>query len=296
MNTALFRNKLAGAAAFLLAAFLVAGTALAVNQPPQEVNQQRAWLVGHLVTDMEALGTFDSTALTRVPGIVNSLTDDQVGLLAQYYYLTRSKAEQDGYLYALQQQGRTVEQVNAARAEIADFLMAVNDQIVACYSQLLPMPQPVVYLAQICYASVPGWCCRAGCLVPEWYYANGSFVGPVLNAACSGPWAVPVHRTFYDHGSRFYTTYHKSVAQHRNPTPHANHATAARPAKAEHKAAKPHASHASAPHPLAAHSAAHGGHPKPQAHAPRPQHVAHARPQPRHVTHAHPASGRARSE
>ena len=70
------------------------------------------------------------------------------------------------------------------------------------------MPQPVQYLAQICYASVPGWCCHARCFVPEWYYDNGCFVGPCFNAACSGPWAVPVCNAYYNHGSHFYSTYH----------------------------------------------------------------------------------------
>ena len=70
----------------------MAGTALAVDQPPRHPRQQRAWLVGHLVTDMEALGTFGGNTLAKVPGIVNALTDDQVALLAQYYL---PHAEQD---------------------------------------------------------------------------------------------------------------------------------------------------------------------------------------------------------
>ena len=110
------------ATAVLLAVFLMAGTAFAIDQPPQEPEQQRAWLVGHLVTDMEALGTFDGNTLAKVPAIVNTLTDDHVALLAQYYFLTRSKTEQDASLYALQQQGDAEAQVSTAKAEIADLL------------------------------------------------------------------------------------------------------------------------------------------------------------------------------
>jgi hypothetical protein len=66
--------------AFLLATFLTTGRALAIDQPPQYPQQQRAWLIGHLVTDMDALGVFDGNALARVPSIINSLTDDQVAL------------------------------------------------------------------------------------------------------------------------------------------------------------------------------------------------------------------------
>ena len=43
----------------------------------------------------------------------------------------------------------------------------MNDQIEACYDQFVPMPEPVQYLAQICYASVPGWCCHAQVLRPR---------------------------------------------------------------------------------------------------------------------------------
>ena len=192
----------------LLSIVLVAGTAFAIDQPPQEPDQQRAWLVGHLVTDMEALGTFDGNALAKVPGIVDALTDDQVALLAQYYYLTRSKTEQDASLYSLQQQGYADEQVNVAKAQIADLLTELNDQTVACYSEFVPMPQPVQFVSYIVYASVPGWCCHARCFVPEWYYDNGCYVGPCFNAAYAGIWGVPVCRAYYDRGSQFYGRYH----------------------------------------------------------------------------------------
>ena len=138
-----------------------------MDQPPQDSEQLRAWLVGHLVSDMQSLGVFDGNDYAKVPGIVDRLTDDQVALLAQYYFLIRSKTEQDAYLYALQQQGYSDEQVAEAKAPIADLLTALNDETVACYDQFVTMPQPVQYLAQICYASVPGWCCRARCFVPR---------------------------------------------------------------------------------------------------------------------------------
>ena len=153
-----------------------------------------------------------------MPGIVDALTDDQVALLAQYYFLTRSKTEQDASLYAMQQQGYADEQVNAAKAEIADLLTAMNDQIVACYQQFMPMPQPVQFVSYIVYASVPGWCYHARCFVPEWYYDDGCFVGPCFNAAYAGIWGVPVCRAYCDHASRFYGRYH-NVAN----TVYANH-------------------------------------------------------------------------
>lgn len=197
---------IASVAALVLAA---ASPAPAMDQPPQVPQQQRAWLIGHLTADMEALGTFDASAVARLPGIVNSLNDDQVAILTQYYFLTRSKAEQDAYLYAFQQQGSTQAQIAAATAQIADMLAAMNQQIAACYAALASMPQPVVYCAQVCYASVPGWCCHAGCFVPAWYFSNGCYVGPCRQIAWSGPWAGPVWKVFFDHGSHFYAAYHK---------------------------------------------------------------------------------------
>ena len=195
-------------AAVILTTVFAATAVFAIDQPPQDPEQQCAWLIGHVITDMEALGTFDGNALAKVPGIVNALTDDQVALMAQYYYLTRSKTEQDASLYSLQQQGYSDDQVNAAKAEIADLLTALNDQTVACYNQFVPMPQPVQYLSYVIYASVPGWCCHARCFVPEWYYNDGCYVGPCFNADYAGIWGVPVCRAYYDHGSRFYGRYH----------------------------------------------------------------------------------------
>ena len=196
-------------AAGIVLLFATTNACLAMDQPPQDPQQQRAWLVGHLVGDMQALRTFDGAAIANVPAIVNSLNDDQVALLAQYYFLTRSKTEQDAYVYSLQQQGDTAEQVNAAQAATADLLADINNQIAECNAQFAPMPQPVVYLAQICYASVPGWCCGAQCFVPDWYYDNGCFVGPCLNAGWSGRWAVPVWNVYRDHGSHFYSVYNR---------------------------------------------------------------------------------------
>ena len=206
------KMTIASVAAMVLAA---ASTAPAMDQPPQNAQQQRDWLIGHLTTDMQALGSFDAAAAAKLPSTVNSLTDNQVALLAQYYFLTRSKAEQDAYLYALQQQGSTTAQIAAAQAQIADLLAAMNQEIAACYAALAAMPQPVVYCSQVCYASVPGWCCHVGCFVPGWYFNNGCYVGPCLQIGWSGPWGIPVCKVFFDVHSHFYLGYHKfGVAVH----------------------------------------------------------------------------------
>jgi len=39
--------------------------------------------------------------------------------------------------------------------------------------------------------------------LPEWYYSNGCYVGPVFSAGYCGAYAVPVYSTFYNRSSRY---------------------------------------------------------------------------------------------
>jgi hypothetical protein len=208
MNTAIRTQKTAITAALFLLVVLISGAAFAIDEPPPQPQQLRTWLVGHLLPDMEALGTFSGSDLANVPAVVNTMTDVQVAVLAQYYYLTRSKADQDAYFCTLHQSGYSDAEVNVAKAQVADVLTMINNQLAVCCNQLAVMPQPVQYVAQLVYASVPGWCCNSQRQVPEVYYNNGCFVGPCFNAVYAGVWAVPVCNAYFDHGSRFYARYH----------------------------------------------------------------------------------------
>ena len=58
MNPTIRIPRTPARAACLLAVFLVAGTAFAIDQPPETAPQQRAWLLSHLVTDMQSVGSF----------------------------------------------------------------------------------------------------------------------------------------------------------------------------------------------------------------------------------------------
>jgi hypothetical protein len=53
------------------------------------------------------------------------------------------------------------------------------------------------------YASVPGWCAYNRYAIPDWYYGNGCYVGPVFSAGYCDAYAVPVYNTFYNRGSRY---------------------------------------------------------------------------------------------
>jgi len=179
-----------------------------LDQAPAAPGQQREWLRVRLLKDAELCGIFDGDTMTKILATLRSLSDDQLALLCQYYLLVRSKTEQDAYLYSLQQQGCTTDQINAAKSAIADLLGEMQSQADTCYGRIRTLGAPVQYLAQIEYASIPGWCVSTQCCVPGWYYANGGFVGPCYNPGYCGVYAAPACRAYYDAGSRFYRAYH----------------------------------------------------------------------------------------
>jgi hypothetical protein len=187
--------------AFLLAPGLI-GSARAVEQPPETAPQQRAWLLSHLVTDMQSVGTFQSDDIARMVTLINTLTDDQVNLLTRFYFLTREKTEQDAQLYAVQQT-EDADALAQAKAQVADLLTQLHNQIQQTYSELATINPGCETLCQVAYASVPGWCAYNQYAIPDWYYNNGCYVGPVFSAGYCGAYAVPVYQTFYNRGSHY---------------------------------------------------------------------------------------------
>ncbi len=187
--------------AFLLAPGLI-GSARAVEQPPETAPQQRAWLLSHLVTDMQSVGSFSSNDIAQMVTLINTLTDDQASLLTRFYYLTREKTEQDAQLYA-DEQTDTSEALTQAKAQVADLLAQLQSQIQQTYSEVATINPGCETLCQFAYASVPGWCAYNQYAVPDSYYSNGCYVGPVYSAGYCGGYAVPVYNTFYNRGSRY---------------------------------------------------------------------------------------------
>jgi hypothetical protein len=278
----------------------------ATERPPREPEQTRAWLVGHLVTDMEALGTFGGTEFAKVPGIVNALTDDQVSLLARFYYLTREKTEQDARLYAVQLSD-TEEALARAKAQVADLLTQEHNRIEQTYSELATVNPGCETLCQVVYASVPGWCAYNRYAVPDWYYGNGCYVGPVFSAGYCGTYAAPVYNTFHDRSSR-YNYWNSRTYVHNNITgiarthggslaagtrhPHSKTGFAAAPSLKYHAQAAglTHTLHPAAKHdaaPSMKQMTANHSRPVTAKHAPQPKSVAHSQPhaQRNHVVH-----------
>jgi hypothetical protein len=285
------------------------GTSLAIDQPPDTAPRQRAWLLSHLVTDMQSVGSFHDGDFVEVVRLVNALTDDQVSLLVRFYCLTRAKTEQDARLYAVQLSD-TEEALAQAKAQVADLLTQQQNQIEQTYSELATIDPGCQTLCQVTYASVPGWCAYNRYAVPDWYYGNGCYVGPVFSAGYCGAYAVPVYGTFYDRGSRYnwwnsrayvhdnvagVTRTHgsPSVTGTRHPNPKTGHVAA--PSARHHDrtaGSKP------SLHPVAKHDAAlsmkqpKASHSRPVTakHAPQPKSVAHSQPhaQRNHVVHGQP--------
>ncbi len=135
--------------AFLLAPGLI-GSARAVEQPPETAPQQRAWLLSHLVTDMQSVRTLQSNDIAQMVTLVNSLTDDQVNLLTRFYFLTREKTEQDAQLYAVQQTD-TGDALAQAKAQVADLLTQLQNQIQQTYSELATINHGCETLCQVQY-------------------------------------------------------------------------------------------------------------------------------------------------
>ena len=214
------RRQAAGLAAKALATVLVlvslTGMSLAIDQPPDTAPRQRAWLLSCLVTDMQGVGSFTSDDIARTVTLLNNLTDDQVSLLARFYYLTREKTEQDVRLYAVQLSD-TEEALARAKAQVADLLTQEHNRIEQTYSELATINPGCETLCEVTYASVPGWCAYNQYAVPDWYYNNGCYVGPVFSTAYCGAYAVPVYGTFYNRESR-YNYWNSRAYVHNNVT------------------------------------------------------------------------------
>ena len=143
MNTAI--STLPPAAAAILLASVLAGTAVAVERPPVRPEQQRSWLAGRLVADMRAMGVFAGDEIAETMSLVGSLTEEQVVLLVRLYILSREMAERDAWLFAV---------------ESSETLARLRRQIRLAYRELAAVSPGCRTLCEVAYASIPGWCVR----------------------------------------------------------------------------------------------------------------------------------------
>jgi hypothetical protein len=178
------------------------GMTFAIEQPPATASQQRSWLVGHFASDMQSVGSFTGNDVAQMVNLVCALPDQQVGLLARFYYLTREKTEQDVQLYAIGQ-ADTGAALAQAQAQVTDLLAQLQNQIQQIHSELAPINPEYQTLCEDTYASVPGWCACNQYAIPDSYYSGGGYVGPAYSANYCGAYAGPVYRAFYNRSSHY---------------------------------------------------------------------------------------------
>ena len=186
----------------------------AMDEPPRTPRSQRDWLSGRLRNDMAENekgmpGTFRMREYARAKAIVSphanstlQISDSDVGLLAEYYYRTRVRAEEDLRQFERQLAGLGQFQgqfPNPPQAGPADnelqAAQADRDTIFALGGRLADSIGAAKNLSELIYASLPGFCIREKQTLPPWYFdfdrKNGTFhyVGPVHNSVYAGSYA-----------------------------------------------------------------------------------------------------------
>ncbi len=184
MNTVI--STLPRTAAAILLAFVLSGTAVAIEHPPVRPEQQRSWLASRLVADMQVMGMFSGDEITEAMNLVGSLTDEHVVLLVRLYCLMRQMAERDAWLVVV---------------EPNETPILLRRTIRRTYWDLVAISPGCETLCQITYASIPGWCARYRYAVPFRYYRDGCYVGPVLSARFAGAYSVRAYKTHFGSGS-----------------------------------------------------------------------------------------------
>ena len=224
--------------------WVVAGHyALAIECPPGAPNN-RSWLRRHLADDMTQTNklvgpTFSGTDFPRVCAISNAhavrdfkIDDEDVHLLADYYYRLRNRAEEDmrqsqrqpteqrqleGQPQVLLQVGETDAERKAAQAD--------RDAISSLGGALAGKREAVDRLGELIYASLPGFCLHQKQMLPPSYFNldqnSGAlqYVGPVAvdKPARTNPYIVTITTTVND--ARRANWYRDVFAWHNNNRP-----------------------------------------------------------------------------
>jgi hypothetical protein len=138
MNTVI--STLPRTAAAILLAFVLSGTAVAIERPPVRPELQRGWLASRLVADMQAMGMFSGDEIAETVSLVSPLTDEQVVLLVRLYILTREMAEGDVRLVVI---------------EPSETPIRLRRRIRPVYWELVAVSPGCETLFQIAYSSIP---------------------------------------------------------------------------------------------------------------------------------------------
>jgi hypothetical protein len=207
----------------VLCCLVVGPFAVAIDKPPEMPRNQRSWLQRSLGSDMAETnkgmpGTFgardfahDNAIKNRSAGPMYKISDSDVRALGDYYYRTRTRAEEDlrqferqlFVLYASanvgqfqgqfpnsQQAGPTDKELEAAKVD--------REAISALGGSLADKGNAVKSLGELIYASLPGFCLREKQMLPASYFdldqVSGKlqYVGPAYHAVYAGAYVTPI--------------------------------------------------------------------------------------------------------
>ncbi len=152
----------------VLCCLAIAHAAVAVNEPPSSPSEKRSWLCEELLADM---GTADESPFTkqdrgRVLALSNphakpswSVGNRDVTLLADYYYHTRARAEEDfqDEQRASRYQPQDPNQPPATTDKQREIARADYEEIAKLGGKLSGKGPAVKKLAQLIHASLPGF-------------------------------------------------------------------------------------------------------------------------------------------
>ena len=170
--------------------------AAAVDKPPEQPTSQRSWLVENLCCDMTSTpDPFTKQDVGRIRAVSNprpraswGVGDHEVALLADYYYRTRARAEEDLQLQQLSSQNQEQRPDAQQAAVISEGLKrarADRQAIATLGGQLAGKGRAVQNLRRFIDASLPGFRSRENLVLtappsnPDPRYGSSDYVGPV---------------------------------------------------------------------------------------------------------------------
>lgn len=158
----------------------------AVEKPPKSPEKQRTWLGGGLMKDINVTSTvmpdaFGKTDRSRVMAITNpkpnpiwEVSDKDVDRLAEYYYRTRRRAEEDlrqcRSESATQDQERRLSQEQIGKAENEHAATKDRDEISDLGGEVAEKGSAVATLGELIDMSLPGFCLRQQHAIPRSYF------------------------------------------------------------------------------------------------------------------------------
>jgi hypothetical protein len=176
-----------------------------LGPPPHgKTKLQKDWLRAHLAGDIQAIDAFPRSACGDMRKKLTFATRDETDLLADYYQLSREIADREmrqivqaqipqppaAQAQGAQAQGAPPPAVRRPAAAAEDDEQAKTDrqELRKLSKKVAAARKPVRAVGEYIYASLPGWCAQQEArFVPDSYYGDDQYVGPLDSPASAGP-------------------------------------------------------------------------------------------------------------